>query len=430
MSHGTPTPLPVPGRRKIWEHRDYQCTIVGTCLSLNDLARVARKANLDLPSSASDFEVHGTFVGLCRELNRVSKLVNKLLDRKHAGAVRRFSRARTEEDLAMLWSKAKKKGDIPGPLWALMSHPQATPALLGAAFGDVHMLSHLVGAANQADIRRLSAMEERNHGLRDALRKVSRNSRRKVKNLEAENGKLKERIRQLEQAGQALNAAVETAQRLGEQKEHIEAMSVRIAMLEGELDQTRGRVRRLQGEIVEHKRNRSSLTESLAEVDAERDFLEQELVRLLERLDPSLCDKQGTGQCPGPKLCGRRILYVGGRTNLVSHYRELVERNGGRFLHHDGGVEDSRARLHSILSGADAVVCPVDCVSHDACLRIKQACKQTMKPLVMLRSSGLSSLARSLDGLGTSGMSNTLQLVGIAPGIRDAGCQLLPGHES
>lgn len=45
---------------------------------------------------------------------------------------------------------------------------------------------------------------------------------------------------------------------------------------------------------------------------------------------------------------------------------------------------------------ADAVLYPVDCVSHDACLRIKHLCKRTTKRFVPLRTA---SLACFLDGL-------------------------------
>ena len=47
----------------------------------------------------------------------------------------------------------------PGPYWALLTHPTANKDLIGEAFSDVHMLSHLVGAANRADIRRLQELE-------------------------------------------------------------------------------------------------------------------------------------------------------------------------------------------------------------------------------------------------------------------------------
>ncbi|MCM3250500.1 hypothetical protein M3563_19420, partial [Bacillus amyloliquefaciens] len=57
------------------------------------------------------------------------------------------------------WKDALASGDIPPAYWALMTHPRATMAVRQVAFGDVHMLSHLVGAANRADIRRLVALE-------------------------------------------------------------------------------------------------------------------------------------------------------------------------------------------------------------------------------------------------------------------------------
>jgi hypothetical protein len=53
-----------------------------------------------------------------------------------------------------------RSGEIPGAYWALLSHPFATDAVVKKAFGDLHMLSHLVGAANRAHIRRLRQLEE------------------------------------------------------------------------------------------------------------------------------------------------------------------------------------------------------------------------------------------------------------------------------
>src|SRR5262249_52352754 len=67
--------------------------------------------------------------------------------------------------LALLWDEAVKRGDIPGAYWAVLSHPLATDAIMRKAFGDVHMLSHMIGAANRADIRRLCQLEEENAAL-------------------------------------------------------------------------------------------------------------------------------------------------------------------------------------------------------------------------------------------------------------------------
>ena len=111
------------------------------------------------------------------------------------------------------------------------------------------------------------------------------------------------------------------------------------------------------------------------------------------------CEDQDTNRCPGPDLCGKTILYVGGLHKMVPHYKQLVEKYGGRFIHHDGGKEVSRAQLPKMLYSADAVLCPVDCVSHDACNCVKKICKRYQKPYVMMRSSGLSSLAKGLNDI-------------------------------
>jgi hypothetical protein len=84
-----------------------------------------------------------------------------------------------------------------------------------------------------------------------------------------------------------------------------------------------------------------------------------------------------------------------------------VERLHGQFEHHDGGVEESRANLQCLLSKADMVFCPIDCVSHDACLKVKRFCKQNAKAFIPLHSSGLSSFARELTQLAQPGRSAT-----------------------
>ncbi len=120
---------------------------------------------------------------------------------------------------------------------------------------------------------------------------------------------------------------------------------------------------------------------------------------LLQRgnLDCQSCSDRDTPECPGPDLCGKRILYVGGMHKMVQHYRRMIEERGGQFLHHDGGKEISKSRLPGMIFQADAVVCPIDCVSHDACLSVKKYCKQSQKPYLMMRGSGLSSLAKGLE---------------------------------
>ena len=132
----------------------------------------------------------------------------------------------------------------------------------------------------------------------------------------------------------------------------------------------------------------------VAELQSERNALEAALEKLLAP-ECATC-KDHEEFCPDFDLCNRCILYVGGRDRQCAGFRALVERRNGRFLHHDGGEGDGRQRLGSILCRADAVLCPVDCVSHDAVNRVKQFCKRHGKQLVFLPRSSLAAFTRGL----------------------------------
>ena len=92
---------------------------------------------------------------------------------------------------------------------------------------------------------------------------------------------------------------------------------------------------------------------------------------LLREITPDYEDCDATSCAHCPDLAEWRILCIGGRSNLAEHYRALVGRFNGRFMHHDGGMENNRRRLDTMLATADAVVCSTDCVSHTAYSRAK-----------------------------------------------------------
>ena len=109
----------------------------------------------------------------------------------------------------------------------------------------------------------------------------------------------------------------------------------------------------------------------------------------------------------GMNLAGRNIAYVGGRIRTIGHFRALIEDLNGRFSHHDGGIDDNIARLDRILGQADVVMCPVDCVSHSACLKAKKFCKRNARIFVPLRSASLASLVTGLyEAVGDSSQTS------------------------
>ncbi|RVO40684.1 DUF2325 domain-containing protein [Sinorhizobium meliloti] len=98
-------------------------------------------------------------------------------------------------------------------------------------------------------------------------------------------------------------------------------------------------------------------------------------------------------------LEGRSFLYVGGRDCQVAHLRQIASSYGAELIHHDGGLREAVSRIDRVLPSVDCVFCPIDCISHDACLRVKTGCKKWGKAFVPLRNGSKSSLERALQDL-------------------------------
>jgi hypothetical protein len=104
---------------------------------------------------------------------------------------------------------------------------------------------------------------------------------------------------------------------------------------------------------------------------------------------------QADTQPSGPKS----FLYVGGRDCQVAHLRQIATNFGAELIHHDGGLREAVSRIDTVLPSVDCVFCPIDCISHDACLRVKSGCKKFGKTFVPLRNGSKSSLERALQSM-------------------------------
>jgi hypothetical protein len=95
----------------------------------------------------------------------------------------------------------------------------------------------------------------------------------------------------------------------------------------------------------------------------------------------------------------KSFLYVGGRDCQVAHLRQIATNFGAELIHHDGGLREAVSRIDTVLPSVDCVFCPIDCISHDACLRVKTGCKKFGKTFIPLRNGSKSSLERALQTL-------------------------------
>ncbi|WP_320198365.1 DUF2325 domain-containing protein [Agrobacterium sp. rho-13.3] len=104
----------------------------------------------------------------------------------------------------------------------------------------------------------------------------------------------------------------------------------------------------------------------------------------------------------GPKS----FLYVGGRDCQVAHLRQIASNFDAELIHHDGGLREAVSRIDTLLPSVDCVFCPIDCISHDACLRVKSGCKKFGKTFIPLRNGSKSSLERALQTMNDRAAAN------------------------
>ena len=393
-------------RLRLWElPPSLHCAILGTCLSFAELVKTGRKAGIAPEDDATDYEVHAWFVQRSCEPGNLSRLLHKRLDRTWRTAIDACRAARDEAELAAFWSRSLAQGDIPGPFWAAMTHPSATEDLRSRAYGDVHMLSHRMGTANRESSRRLQAAEAERGRLSDRLA----DARRRLAERETENRLSAERhARETGALTERLQAteAAEARLREFERGEAYRALQGENAALAAALEDTRRTLDARSREYGSLEREHARLRRAQEDTAARAREAESECAALEFVVRSGIAvDAEPGADAPAIDLCGRRIAYVGGRDGAVPHFRALVEKSNGRFCHHDGGVEDGAARLDRVLNQADVVLCPVDCVSHSACLKAKKFCRRSAKTFVPLRSASLSSLAAGLHrAIGGPGM--------------------------
>lgn len=369
------------GRPKLWTiPREYHCSLVGTCLGPDDLSRLYRRLGLRRDPDAREYDVHRYFVQQAGINDTPAKVMHKLLDEKYSGEIRRFARAATEAEWTALWEAALAAGKVAPAYWALLTHPAMPEALKVRAFGDVHMLSHLMGGENRQHLRENQELHRRCAELDERLARAERIASEKIAEKD-------QRIRALEAEIQAARAAtVVPAKTAG--------APVSDERLRRDMDGVRRRL------TVERLRARRAEEEN------------QRLNRLLEDVvappqRPAACPFRAPADAAEPAndqpsvhdLNGRAILYVGGRLKMLPHIRAVVEQRNGCLLHHDGGMEQTVRGLENLVERADVVVCPIDCVSHDACLRVKGVCRRLRKPFLPIRSAGTTSFARALQTL-------------------------------
>jgi hypothetical protein len=384
-----PPPLVIAdakGRRsKIWDIAPtLHCSIIGTCLSAAELRQFFIKLGDAEAKTASDHTLHSSGVRAAGKHDLVGKLLNKALDKRHEAAVRRFARASTASEVKALWQEAFEQGGIPGGYWAVLTHPAIDRPLVEEVFGQVHMLSHMVGSSSRIDITRLRTLE-RELGERDA--KISRQEAR-LSEVARERSEFLRKIEGLETEVRRGDIAARTAAELTTGALNETALLQRLEAEKARSSHLASRVAELEDELNKAQKFAATLNKQNDALQREATALEAEL-----RIDAAA----QSGVDIERDLGGLTLLYVGGRPGLIEQLKAVAGRRGGTLLAHDGGIEENLAALPGLVSRADAVFFPIDCISHSAVGQIKKSCRDGQKPFVPLRTASAASFISAIS---------------------------------
>lgn len=374
-------------RRRLWElPHQCHCPVVGVCFPLAALRQLVNKA-LGGKAIADDYEVHVGAVAECTQRNRLSELLQKDLEARYARSVQAFKVAKDTKAVAELWTDAIRRGDVSGAFWATLTHPRCDEVLQEVVLRDMHMLQHQAGAAVRIDVTKFNELIKENGVLARELGRAQERCTRVITEKAAEIEQLHAQLVQqraivigkdsqiafLLQDMEALKASLPDFENTSRLRRKVDQLTAR----QGELEAQNAQLRQKLSEAQRSLSLRESEVHALPVAERHHDPCKESPITF--------------------HLKERTILCVGGRNGNVANYRDVIEKAGGNFVHHDGGLEDSQGALDSVLAAADLVICQTGCISHNAYWRVKDFCKRTGKQCVFVENPSISSLARTLQ---------------------------------
>lgn len=375
-------------RRRLWELSDHaHCPVIGVCMSIPASRSLLERLDVR-PAIHDDYELHCLVVSESKHRTPLAESVQKDLDTRFKQTIRQASLCKTTEALQDWWRAAVQGPQLAAAFWVTLTHPRCTPELEHKVLGHVHMLQHQVGMACRVDQARFDALLNENAVLARHL------------------------------------AAVQDRHT----QTHLSQCN-RIEHLDGILMRTRAELLKKDTEIARLQEQLQTMISAAPDLPS-RQILAKEKQTLIQqnqalrrqvhqaRLDaasPPAPGDEPTSQPtatvatvshlqPAPRhdktpmgsADTRAVLCVGGRPSIVPIYRQLVERTGSRFLHHDGGEEHKPAQLDATLAAADLVICQTGCVSHNAYWRVKDYCKRTGKPCIFVDTPSHTAMKKAL----------------------------------
>lgn len=376
-------------RTKLWQlPQKLFCPLVGVCLPLVTLRQLVTKIYLG-SEKADDYALHVGVISECSSRNPLTQAMQRELEVRYALQIKQFKLAKNKLAVAQLWLAAIEQGDVAGAFWAAATHPRCDAQLHDVLYKDMHMLQHQAGACVRADLHKFNAVMDENATLARELGKVQERVTRSLAEKSAEIEKL--RTTQIQLQAQIIS-----------KDSQIACVSADLVSFKASVPELEARTRlQKKVELLELRQSEQQL---LINDLRQQLLIKAEVVVANAEVEVNAhLTSQAKHIIPiVVQLQQKSVLCVGGRSGKVASYRNIIEQVGGRFAHHDGGMEDNQHLLETSLAAADLVICQTGCISHNAYWRVKDFCKRTGKQCVFVENPSTSSLKRGLEQLVTN----------------------------
>jgi len=378
----------------IWEvEPHFKCPVVGAILSVEKHKTILKKCGYDV-KRLKPYEYHQQVMAKLTEQNNVSVKVNNFIRNQAKKQMLEISRLQ-EKEVRKLWESSCARGNIGSMMYAIIAWKDTNLDLLQDVYGQIHMQSH----ANMTQIfhirQQLTRADENLSRIKKKLAKKNeaikthveerKSDAKKISLLQDDNRHLKKKVAELERRLLPWNR----------QKKTVDSMEKKLVKLAQHIETAQQNLR-----IKE--REKKTIQIDLFSIRSENKLLKAEIHGLVAAFKfnfPTDCSSEEyciQESCPIYALCAKRIFMIGGITKMKPFYKEIVENAGGKFDYHDGYMKNSNINLEAKVKRCDMVLCPVNCNSHNACLRVKKLCNRYNKNLKILSSSSLSAVTQAL----------------------------------
>ncbi|QTA86986.1 DUF2325 domain-containing protein [Desulfonema magnum] len=370
----------------IWEiHPHFKCPVIGACLSIAEHRKLIKKLGYQTKRLTS-YELHRIIMEHMNKENRVSLKVERYLRHKYQNSVSSLFDLDADQFMEE-WRNAFRQGDLDGPFYVAAIRKNLSEEHLKEIFGEIHMLSHAHLAEVMQARRDLTLQQKANEKLARLLNR-EKESHKKAKK---ENSNLKDALHDMRCFTEKRNSFSQDRVLKEKRVRDLEAENIALREKVREADKAvSDRTMRLE---LENQRLRTQISD----MKTANHGLANEMSGLISQLSGFIrCEDGCNEECPRFRICAKRILIVGGITRIKHLYRHLIESAGGEFDYHDGYMRNGKENLEVRVRRSDLIICPVDCNSHGAALKVKKLCRKHNKTVRMLPSSSLSAISGAL----------------------------------